>query len=110
MALHELATNASKYGALSGSDGKVRISWHMEGSGEERAFVLAWAERDGPTVTPPQRRGFGYTIMVAMVEKSLDATVTIDYAPSGLVWKMHAPARCTYEGPETGGGPAKRKG
>lgn len=110
MALHELATNASKYGALSGSDGKVRISWRMEGSGEERAFVLAWAEQDGPAVTPPQRRGFGYTIMVAMVEKSLDATVTIDYAPSGLVWKMHAPARCTYEGPETGGGPAKRKG
>lgn len=72
--------------------------------------MLAWAEESGPPVTPPERRGFGYTIMVAMVEKSLDATVTIDYAPGGLVWQVHAPARCTYEGPETGGGPAKRKG
>lgn len=111
MALHELATNASKYGALSegNGDGKVRVSWRLEGAGEERAFVLVWAEEKGPPVKPPERRGFGYTIMVAMVEKSLDATVTIDYAPSGLVWQVHAPARCTYEGPETSGGPAKRK-
>lgn len=109
MALHELATNASKYGALADSNGRVRVSWRMQGSGEEREFVLVWAEQDGPPVTPPERRGFGYTIMVAMVEKSLDAAVTIDYAPSGLVWKVVAPARCTYEGPETAGGPAKRK-
>lgn len=109
MALHELATNASKYGALSDSDGKVRISWRMQGAGEAREFVLVWAEDDGPPVTPPERRGFGYTIMVAMVEKSLDAAVTIDYAQSGLVWTVRAPARCTFEGPETAGGPAKRK-
>lgn len=111
MALHELATNASKYGALSegNGDGKVLVSWHLEGTGEERAFVLVWAEENGPPVKPPERRGFGYTIMVAMVEKSLDATVSIDYAPGGLIWKVHAPARCTYEGPETSGGPAKRK-
>lgn len=109
MALHELATNASKYGALSDENGRLRISWRMQGAGEERAFVLTWAEQDGPPVKPPGRRGFGYTIMVAMVEKSLDAKVTIDYAESGLVWTVHAPARCTYEGPETAGGPAKRK-
>lgn len=110
MALHELATNASKYGALSGEKGKVQVSWHLAGSGEERQFVLLWAEEDGPPVTPPERRGFGYTIMVAMVEKSLDATVAVEYAPTGLSWKVTAPARCTYEGPETAGGPAKRKG
>ncbi|MCC7251009.1 HWE histidine kinase domain-containing protein [Hyphomicrobium sp.] len=110
MALHELATNASKYGALAGAEGKVRVSWRMQGSGEDREFVLVWAEEGGPPVKPPERRGFGYTIMVAMVEKSLDATVTIDYAQSGLVWKVVAPARCTYDGPETAGGPAKRKG
>lgn len=110
MALHELATNASKYGALSDNNGKVKVSWRLEGAGEERAFVLVWAEEDGPPVTQPERRGFGYTIMVAMVEKSLDATVTIDYAASGLVWKVSAPARCTYEGPETAGKAANRKG
>lgn len=109
MALHELATNASKYGALSDANGKLGVSWNMRGTGEEREFVLMWAEHDGPPVSTPERRGFGYTIMVAMVEKSLDAKVTIDYAPTGLVWKVEAPARCTYEGPETAGGPAKRK-
>lgn len=109
MALHELATNASKYGALSDGNGKLRISWRMQGSGEDREFVLVWAEDNGPPVKPPARRGFGYTIMVAMVEKSLDAKVTVDYAESGLVWTVHAPARCTYERPETGGGPARRK-
>src|SRR5690606_27121692 len=52
MALHELATNASKYGALSegNGDGKVLVSWHLEGTGEERAFVLVWTEENGPPV------------------------------------------------------------
>ncbi|MGE3231010.1 MAG: HWE histidine kinase domain-containing protein [Hyphomicrobium sp.] len=109
MALHELATNASKYGALADENGKVHVSWRLQGSGEGREFVLDWVEKDGPAVKPPERRGFGYTIMVAMVEKSLDAMVQVDYAPTGLSWKVRAPARCTYEGPETAGGPADRK-
>lgn len=108
MALHELATNASKYGALSGDNGRVRVSWRLEGTGEGREFQLEWVEEGGPPVTPPERRGFGYTIMVAMVEKSLDAVVEITYAPDGVVWRVRAPARCTYEGPETAGSPAKR--
>ncbi len=110
MALHELATNASKYGALSDSEGKVHVSWRLEGKDDTREFCLEWAESGGPAVKPPDRRGFGYTIMVAMVEKSLDATVEISYAPEGVVWKVRAPARCTYEGPTTMGGPAKREG
>ncbi len=73
MALHELATNASKYGALSDESGRLRVTWSMEGEGDGREFLLSWEEKDGPEVTPPERRGFGYTIMVAMVEKSLDA-------------------------------------
>jgi len=110
MALHELATNASKYGALSDAKGRLCVSWRMQRAGEEREFVLVWAEEEGPPVKPPERRGFGYTIMVAMVEKSLDATVDIDYAPGGLVWKVVAPARCTFEAPETAGRAARRKG
>ncbi|WP_439541260.1 sensor histidine kinase [Hyphomicrobium sp.] len=109
MALHELTTNASKYGALSDENGCVRVAWSMEGEGDAREFLLSWEESDGPEVKPPERRGFGYTIMVAMVEKSLDATVVADYAPTGLVWKVRAPGRCTYEGPETAGRAAKRK-
>jgi two-component sensor histidine kinase len=109
MALHELATNASKYGALSDSNGRVNVSWSMAGKGEDREFLLKWVETGGPSVKPPERRGFGYTIMVAMVEKSLEATVEIDYSPGGIVWKVRAPAKCTYDGPNTSGGPAKRQ-
>lgn len=109
MALHELATNASKYGALSDESGQVAVTWKHSGSGEEQEFVLEWREKDGPPVTPPERHGFGHTIMVAMVEKSLDAKVEVDYAESGLVWTVHAPGRCTYDGPETSGRAAKRK-
>lgn len=109
MALHELATNASKYGALADGNGRVSVSWRLAGSGEERQFVLEWVEKDGPPVKPPERRGFGYTIMVAMVEKTLDGKVEMDYAPSGVTWRVVAPIRCTYEGPETAGSAAKRK-
>ena len=109
MALHELATNASKYGALADEKGRVRVTWSMAGEGEGREFLLSWEESDGPEVTPPERRGFGYTIMVTMVEKSLDANVVADYAPTGLVWKVRAPGRCTYDDPETSGRAAKRK-
>lgn len=109
MALHELATNASKYGALSDENGQVAVSWKQFGAGEEQQFVLEWREKDGPPVKPPARHGFGHTIMVAMVEKSLDAKVEVDYAENGLVWTVHAPGRCTYDGPETSGRAAKRK-
>src|SRR5262249_9619124 len=102
-------TNASKYGALSDNEGQVRVTWSLEGEGDDRQFLLEWAEKGGPPVSQPERRGFGYTIMVAMVEKSLDATVGGDYAPTGLVWKVSAPARCTYDAPNTSGGPAKRQ-
>lgn len=108
MALHELATNASKYGALSDANGRVRVTWSLEPGEDEREFHLSWVESGGPPVETPERRGFGYTIMVAMVEKSLDAEVKVDYAPSGFSWTVRAPARCTYEGPDTAGGPAKR--
>ena len=109
MALHELATNASKYGALSDENGQVHVTWDLRTGPEEREFVLEWREKDGPPVMTPERRGFGHTIMVAMVEKSLDAEVTVEYLESGLVWKVRAPGRCTYEGPETAGRAAKRK-
>jgi two-component sensor histidine kinase len=108
MALHELATNASKYGALSGDSGRVDVSWALETSAEGRQFVLLWEESGGPPVEMSGHRGFGYTIMVAMVEKSLDAQVEVDYRPSGLRWSVRAPAACTYEGPETAGRPARR--
>ena len=92
MALHELETNAGKYGALSDEKGRVDVSWHTEkGDDGEPRFVMSWTERDGPPPSEPSQRGFGYTIMVTMIEKSLNGKVKVTYEASGLVWRIEAP-------------------
>src|SRR5699024_3957588 len=58
MAMHELATNAVKYGALSGTGGHVDISWEVTGQARDRCFRFRWSEHDGPPVHAPRRRGF----------------------------------------------------
>lgn len=84
MALHELATNALKYGALSSPAGQVELSW------EERDgnFMLDWRESGGPTVAQPTHHGFGTTLMRHIPARSLNAEVTLDYAPTGLRWHL----------------------
>jgi two-component sensor histidine kinase len=93
LALHELATNAGKYGALSTDTGRVDISWGSDGD----TFTMSWTERDGPPVSPPERRGFGTIVMQAMTERSVDGAVNLDYAPSGLTWRLTCPAANTLE-------------
>jgi two-component sensor histidine kinase len=80
LVLHELATNAGKYGALSTDRGRVNVCWGIEGD----ALTMSWTERDGPPVSAPERRGFGTMVMEAMAEQSVDGRVDLDYAPSGL--------------------------
>jgi PAS domain S-box-containing protein len=80
LALHELATNAGKYGALSTDAGRVDIGWGTDGD----TFTMSWTEREGPPVSEPQRRGFGTVVMETMAERSVDGTVDLDYAASGL--------------------------
>ncbi len=92
MALHELATNAAKYGALSTRDGSVHIAWSTNG-----AFRMSWIEAGGPPVTAPDKRGFGYKVMVEMATHQLDATVRLEYPASGLIWELIAPAAKTVE-------------
>jgi PAS domain S-box-containing protein len=87
LALHELATNAGKYGALSMDTGRVEICWGTEGE----TFTIGWTEREGPPVSAPERRGFGIVVMEAMAERSVDGTVDLDYAPSGLTWHLTCP-------------------
>jgi PAS domain S-box-containing protein len=87
LALHELATNAGKYGALSTDAGRVAIRWAIEGE----TFRISWTEREGPPVSAPQRRGFGTIIMGAMAERGVDGTVNLDYAPLGLTWRLTCP-------------------
>ena len=87
MALHELATNAAKYGSLSNESGKVEISWTVEGD----MFHMTWREVGGPEVTAPGSSGFGTTVLDTMTAASTSGDVNIDYAPDGVVWQLHCP-------------------
>src|SRR5215470_14472104 len=99
MALHELATNAAKYGALSTAGGCVEITWGLEedGAGGHR-FTMEWSESGGPTVVTPTRRGFGWTMLCQTTSASLEADVTLEYAPTGVVWHLECPADQVSEG------------
>jgi PAS domain S-box-containing protein len=88
LAIHELATNAGKYGSLSTERGRVDVSWGVAND----TFTMSWAEREGPPVSPPPRRGFGTTVMEAMAARSVDGEAKLDYAPSGLTWRLTCPA------------------
>jgi PAS domain S-box-containing protein len=94
MALHELGTNAGKYGALSNDEGKVSIAWGM---GRDGTFHLSWTERGGPSVVSPTRRGFGTVVIAAVPEAQLDAQVSLDFPPSGVVWRLKCPAMNVIE-------------
>jgi len=93
LALHELATNAGKYGPLSTKTGCVDICWGCDGE----TLTMSWTERGGPPVSVPNRRGFGTIVMKAMAERSLDGTVQLDYAPSGVIWRLTCPAASALE-------------
>jgi len=92
MAIHELATNAGKYGALSANQGRVAINWRLEsdGAGGE-TFMISWREQGGPPVAPPSRNGFGSTVIGGLAESSLDAKVDLDFLSSGLSWRLAVP-------------------
>ena len=93
LALHELATNAGKYGSLSTDGGGVDVSWGIDGD----TLTMSWTERAGPPVSAPQRRGFGTIVMETMAERSVDGKVDLDYAPSGLTWRLTCPAANALE-------------
>jgi two-component sensor histidine kinase len=93
LALHELATNAGKYGALSTDRGRVDISWETVSG----TFTMSWAECEGPPVSAPERHGFGTTVIKVMAERSIDGAVDLDYAPSGVTWRLTCPAASALE-------------
>ncbi|MCW2272879.1 PAS domain S-box protein [Rhodoblastus acidophilus] len=97
MALHELATNAAKYGALSNEDGCVHIDWSARTADDGAFFHMQWLESGGPRVEPPSRRGFGQKVMVEMVERAVRGAVAIDYRETGLCWTLRAPIEATVE-------------
>ncbi len=99
MALHELATNAGKYGALSNQAGRVEVEWSHNGTeaGQE-IFWISWRETGGPSVTAPERSGFGSAIIGSVAEASLGAKVELAFLASGLLWSMRCPASEVVEG------------
>jgi two-component sensor histidine kinase len=93
LAIHELATNAIKYGALSVPAGKVSVCWALQGEASApRALALSWIEQGGPPVSQPVRKGFGHVVIGEMVERSLGAQVAIEFSADGLRWSAVIPA------------------
>ncbi|WP_353257326.1 sensor histidine kinase, partial [Hyphomonas sp.] len=91
MALHELGTNAAKYGALSNDAGTVLITWQVT-NGTHPAFSITWLERGGPKVQPPTRSGFGQTLIGRMAQAAVQGVAEIHFAETGVSWNLNAPA------------------
>ena len=91
IALHELSTNAAKYGALSNDDGRVTIAWSIS-SAEPRMLSLRWQESGGPPVATPTRKGFGTTVMDRIAGRALDGRSAVRFEPDGVVWSLDVPA------------------
>jgi PAS domain S-box-containing protein len=88
LVLHELATNAVKYGALSNGSGRVRVGWDIASNGQPARVILTWQESGGPPVKPPERKGFGSLLIERVAESELGAA-RFEFPPQGVV--------CTFE-------------
>ncbi|KQP31869.1 hypothetical protein ASF49_10615 [Methylobacterium sp. Leaf104] len=91
--VHELATNAAKYGALSCPEGTVAVTWTVEADGPESMLTLSWRERGGPAVAPPKRRGFGSRLIERGLAGAVGGSVRTTYESVGLVCELTAPLR-----------------
>jgi PAS domain S-box-containing protein len=93
LALHELSTNATKYGALSVPGGHIALDWQIVDRGVgEKIFTLVWKERGGPPVTKPTRKGFGHTVMNRLVKAVLSGEASLEFEPDGVKWSVNIPA------------------
>jgi PAS domain S-box-containing protein len=91
MILHELASNALKYGALSVPSGSVRLDWTLQGTDPERRLTLNWQESGGPQVQTPQREGFGMILIRRSLSKVISSTVDHEFRPQGVVARVSLP-------------------
>lgn len=91
MALHELCTNALKYGALGASGGSVRISWDTYASPSGQRLVMRWEEHGGPPVSPPTHKGFGSRMIQDGLARELNGTVSLAYEPAGVICTIDVP-------------------
>ena len=99
LVLHELATNASKYGALSVPGGHVAVEWRITPAvdGTPTAYMV-WREHGGPAVVAPAQTGFGSKVIKDMLATTKQARTTLEFPASGLVWTMEVVAECMFDG------------
>ena len=96
LALHELATNAIKYGALSVAGGQVSVSWRILHKDGADRLEFAWREKDGPPVAAPSRRGFGTRIIERVLASDFAGQARLDYRPDGLCCTLDCPLVCPW--------------
>nr|WP_295665970.1 PAS domain S-box protein [Sphingomonas sp.] len=89
MSLHELSTNAAKYGALSNEVGHVELRWTIEGQVNDEILLMRWSEFDGPAVKPPTKKGFGSRLMEGLA-RDLGGRGELEYADDGVVWTLRS--------------------
>jgi len=113
LALHELATNAVKYGALSVPEGYVDFSWSLSRAGRARELKAVWRESDGPLVSPPTRAGFGTRLIERGLAADLNGEVSLSYPVDGVVCTIRArldPAEGHETAPAEPARPTGRRG
>jgi two-component sensor histidine kinase len=91
LAIHELATNALKYGALTGTSGQVSITWTVEDQGGKPKFVFVWRESGGPPASEPAGAGFGSRLISRVLEDDFRGSVEVSYGSTGLICRLTAP-------------------
>ncbi|MGO4572774.1 sensor histidine kinase [Microvirga sp. 2TAF3] len=91
LALHELATNAVKYGALSNDAGRIEVVWSVDASTDPPHLRLRWEEEGGPPAHPPNRKGFGFRLIERSLARDLEGEVAIEFMPRGVVCTIEAP-------------------
>lgn len=91
LAIHELATNALKYGALSRATGRIEVSWYFDETSEPKQLVFDWRERGGPTIAVPQRRGFGSELLERTLAFEFKSRTVLDFDPAGFHARISIP-------------------
>ena len=97
MALHELATNSAKYGALSVPNGRLKVVWSLEPTVSAPAYVLLGVETEGPVVQAPEQKGFGSVVIERIVASAVDGKVHLEFSPTGVYWRLEFPCEHLVE-------------
>lgn len=91
LALHEIATNSAKYGALSVAKGRVQLEFHVDGGERASRLEVRWQEFGGPRVTPPERKGFGTRLLEKVVGAEMEGPAELQYRSEGLIYRLSIP-------------------